>query len=120
MWRARRVPAKPKMPSKPAHRHTKAADGQLRQKQIDPEATRGVWRWNDRKVKRNKQGTPSRADESTDLGAAPPRGPRTKAADTAMEVRASIGARKRGNARGAKGRRKSDRERTDNWKKNRT
>ena len=59
--------AKLKMPSFPAPRVTKAAEGQLRKKkkkQIDPEATEGGWRQNDWKVKRSKQGTPSRSKRS--------------------------------------------------------
>ena len=89
-------------------------------KQINPGTTGGGWRRNDRKVKQHKQGYPSgsarRVSHETSL---PQRATRT--CETApTEVRASVRAMKRGNARRAKGRRKMDRERTDNWKTNQT
>ena len=45
-------------------------------KQIDPETTGGGWRQNDWKVKRRKQGTPSRVNLPHDSEAASPTGPR--------------------------------------------
>ncbi len=46
-------------------------------KQIDPETTGGGWRQNDWKVKRRKQGTPSRVNLSRETEAASLKGPRT-------------------------------------------
>ena len=89
-------------------------------KQIELGTTRGGWRQNDWKVKRIKQGTPAigqpanRSESSIPHSAtrisvaATAKGQSTRTSDEAA------------NHRGAKGYRKIDRERTDNWKTNQT
>ena len=59
-------------------------------KQIDPEATGGGWRRNDWKVKRFKQGTPSRVNLSGEFESSLSHRVTRELDDTMMEVRAPI------------------------------
>jgi RNA-directed DNA polymerase len=83
-----------------------------RGKQIGPGTTEGAWRQNVRKVKQHKQGDPSLVNQRQFESSLPQRATR-ELAKGAMGVRVPIRALKQGNACGAKGHRKIDRERTN-------